>query len=107
MKRAMSWVIIVAKTWCHVVRNNAVEGGHCQCSIGLCFFGGSGGSSAMHRDATYGILQVTKVSLVYYIVGRLHQKGEGTIPNFAVERIHLLKRMTLELSAIQRLYSEA
>lgn len=72
-----------------------------------CIFSGARAARLRCIDATYGILQVIQVSLIYYIVRRLHQKGERTIPNFAVERIHLLKRMTLELSAIQRLYSEA
>jgi hypothetical protein len=63
----------------------------------------------VHRDATYGILQVIQVSpgpriLPGNVITRL---SETDVPNFAVERIHLLKRMTLELSAIQRLDSNA
>lgn len=35
-----------------------------------------------------------------------NRKGQGILPNFAVERIHLLNRITLELSVIQRLHSK-
>jgi hypothetical protein len=73
VKRAMSWVIIVAKTWCHVVRNNAVVGGYRQYSIDWCSLRRSIGSFAMQLTVFYRSYKSASSN----ILGLEYPEGEG------------------------------
>lgn len=63
---------------------------------------------ALRYNSRYSTSHIGQLWSTTWLFDDIKGKGRGVIlPNFAVERIHLLKRITLELSAIQRLHSQA
>lgn len=62
---------------------------------------------ALRHNLRYSTSHIGQLWSNTLLFDNIRRKGRGILPNFAVERIHLLKRITLELSAIQRLHSHA
>lgn len=82
----MSCVMPAANTMCHVVKKRAT------------WFVNIGVSLENQTLSTYEILDDNRLAQV-----QVNPKSSGALLNLAVERIHLLKRMTLELRAIHKL----
>lgn len=85
VNRARIWVIKVANPMCHVVRNSARRVSNLL-------------DRKQHTVVTYGNLDRNQ-----HKITESHKKGSEDSLNFAVASTHLLKRITLELSAIHRL----
>lgn len=104
---AMIWVMVVAKTMCHVVKNKAIVTQLDQLRLEGRQAGGSGWS--LTEICVLACIVSNCINLGK--VGRMTQRhcvshvrlGIENIPNLAVARTHLLKMMTPELQAIQTL----
>jgi hypothetical protein len=105
--RAKIWVIAVAKIWCHVVRNRAEVVVIINASVDRFVRPRGRTGHLCICVATHGTLEGEKYTLASIQRG-INEVGNSErtwmdIPNLALVRIHLLKRMTLELNVIQRL----
>lgn len=102
----MIWVMVVAKTMCHVVRKRAVTQS-CQLSVLLvseagCWSRGPGGSRSYGSLYDRDVLLADAIS--WEAIFETACLAVEDLLNFAVARTHLLKMITPELQAIQTLH---